>query len=105
MRKLVVAMVKPDVTDKVVQAGKKVGGAGATIVPARGTGVHEAKTFFGLVLEEQTDVILFLMDDGKVDSVLKAISEAGRFEEPGTGIAFVVPVEQAVGMVNSLHEG
>ncbi len=97
MLKLVIAMVKPDVTDNVVKAGKEASGAGATIVPARGTGIHEAKTFFGLVLEEQTDVILFVVPEGRADAVMEAIAKAGEFSEPGTGVAFVVPIEQAIG--------
>ena len=49
-------MIKTNVTDQIVTAAKSVGGTGATIIPARGTGIHEAKTFFGLTLEAQTDV-------------------------------------------------
>jgi len=99
---LIVAMVKTTETDRIVDAAKASGGTGATIIPARGTGIHEAKTFFGLTLEAQTDVVLFLLEEGLVDSVLKAIYEAGRFKEPGTGIAFVVDVERAVGLQSQI---
>ena len=54
--KLIIAMIKTNVTDQIVTAAKAAGGTGATIIPARGTGIHEAKTFFGLTLEAQTDV-------------------------------------------------
>jgi nitrogen regulatory protein PII len=87
--KSIVAMVKPNLTDMVVNSAKQVGATGATIIPASGTGAHEAKTFFGLSLDIRTDVVLFLVDDELVEPVLSAIKEAGRFSEPGTGIAFV----------------
>ena len=45
--KLIIAFVKPSITDTVVDAMKEAGATGATIVPARGTGIHEAKSFFG----------------------------------------------------------
>jgi nitrogen regulatory protein PII len=93
----IVAMVKPNLTDMVVKSAKKVGATGATIIPASGTGAHEAKTFFGLSLDIRTDVILFLVESELVEPVLAAIKEAGRFNEPGTGIAFVLAVEQTVG--------
>jgi nitrogen regulatory protein PII len=96
--KLIVSTVKTDVTDSVVEAAKAAGATGATIVPGHGTGIHEAKTFLGLTLEAQTDVIMFLLEEHLVEPVLKAIYDAGKFEEPGTGIAFVVPVEQVVGL-------
>lgn len=100
--KLIVVMVKTVMTDRVVDAAKTAGGTGATIIPARGTGIHEAKTFFGLTLEAQTDVVLFLLDERCVEQVLKAINEAGRFKEPGTGIAFVIDVESVVGLESQL---
>jgi nitrogen regulatory protein P-II 1 len=95
--KSIVAMVKPDLTDTVVNSAKKVGATGATIIPASGTGAHEAKTFFGLSLDIRTDVVIFLVDEEIVEPVLSAIKEAGRFSQPGTGIAFVLAVEQTAG--------
>ena len=41
--KLIVAFVKPRICDDVINAMKKAGATGATIIPARGTGIHEAK--------------------------------------------------------------
>jgi nitrogen regulatory protein P-II 1 len=95
--KSIIAMVKPDLTDKVVDSAKQAGATGATIIAASGTGAREAKTFFGLSLDIRTDVILFLVDGEIVDPVLSAIQTAGRFSEPGTGIAFVIAVEQTAG--------
>jgi nitrogen regulatory protein PII len=101
--KLIVANVKPDYSDKVVVAAKAAGATGATIISGRGTGVHEAKTFFGLTLEARTDVILFLVNESMVDPILEAISEAGKFKQPGTGIAFVLEVGQAIGLESQLQ--
>ncbi|MDZ7699618.1 MAG: hypothetical protein U5R49_22710 [Deltaproteobacteria bacterium] len=66
--KCIIVMVKPDLTDKVVDSAKAVGATGATIIPASGTGHKEAKTFFGLSLDIRTEVILFLVDDQSVDA-------------------------------------
>ena len=93
----IVAMVKPDLTDLVVNSAKEVGATGATIIPASGTGSHEAKTFFGLSLEIRTDLVLFLVGSELVEPILSVIKEVGRFSEPGTGIAFVLSVEQIAG--------
>ena len=101
--KLIIATVKTDVTDSVVDAAKEAGATGATIIPSRGTGIHEAKTFFGLTLEAQTDSIMFLLEEHFVDPVIKAIYEAGHFEKPGTGIAFVLSVDQAIGLESQIE--
>jgi nitrogen regulatory protein P-II 1 len=102
--KSIVAMVKPDLTAMVVNSAKEAGATGATIIPASGTGAHEAKTFFGLSLDIRTDVVIFIVDGEIVESVLSAIKEAGRFNEPGTGIAFVLAVEQTVGFESQLSK-
>ena len=101
-QKCIIAMVKPNLTDRVVESAKKACATGATIIAASGTGAGEAKTFFGLCLDIRTDLILFLVNDAIVEPLLKAIKEAGRFSEPGTGIAMVLPVEQTAGMESQI---
>ena len=102
--KLILASVKADITDNVVDAAKAAGATGATIIPARGTGIHEAKTFFGLTLEAQTDIIMFLIEEHIVTKVLDTIKQAGEFHKPGTGIAFVLPVEHVVGLDSQMEQ-
>jgi nitrogen regulatory protein PII len=102
--KCIIAMVKPDLTDQVVNSAKKAGATGATIIAASGTGAGEAKTFFGLSLDIRTEVVLFLVDEAIVESILSAIKKAGRFSEPGTGIALVLPVEQTAGMESQMSK-
>ncbi len=102
--KLVLSSVKSDITDHIVDEAKNAGATGATIIPARGTGIKEAKTFFGLSLEAQTDIILFLVEEHLVTKILDAIKEAGKFHKPGTGIAFVIPVEHVVGLESQMEK-
>ena len=102
--KVIFATLKPDVTDVIVDAAKSAGATGATIITARGTGVREAKTFFGLSLEMQTDVVLFVLFADKVDAVLRAVVEEGKLCEPGVGIAFVLPLEQAAGLESQIEK-
>ena len=41
--KVIIAALKPNVTDQVVDAAKARGISGATIIPGRGTGMGEAQ--------------------------------------------------------------
>jgi len=102
--RLLIAAVKPNVTDIIVDAAKAAGATGATIITARGTGVREAKTFFGLSLETQTDVVLFVLFADRVDTVLRAIVDEGKLCEPGAGVAFVLPLEQAAGLESQIEK-
>jgi len=102
--KLIIAFVKPSITDSVVDAMKEAGATGATIVPARGTGIHEAKSFFGLSIEDQTEIIVFLVEEHVVENLIQVIHKAGKFDQPGTGIAFVLPVEHIVGLESQMKK-
>ena len=101
--KLVLAPVKTHKTDPIVDAAKAVGATGATIIPARGTGMREAQTFFGLTLEDQTDIIMFVVEEHFVPTVMEAVKTAGEFHKPGTGIAFVVPIDKVVGLESQMQ--
>lgn len=102
--KIILASVKSDITDKIVDAAKATGATGATIIHARGTGIREAKTFFGLSLEAQTDIIMFLLEESLVAQVLETIGRVGEFNKPGTGIAFVLPVDQVIGLESQIEK-
>ena len=96
--KVIFAALKPNVTDHVVDAAKECGISGATIIPGRGTGQEDARTFLGLALEMHTDVVIFLAEEELVQPVMEAIHKAGRLDEHGTGVVFVLPVEQVAGI-------
>ena len=101
--KLILSSVKAGISDHIVDAAKGAGATGATIIPARGTGIHEAKTFFGLSLEAQTDIVMFLVEEHLVTKILNTIKEAGEFHKPGTGIAFAIPIEHVVGLESQME--
>lgn len=102
--KLIMALVKPHITDNIIDAMKEAGATGASVIPARGTGIHEAKTFFGLSIEDQTDIIVFLVEEHVVNRLLEVIQTAGKFDKPGTGIAFVLPIDTAIGLESQMKK-
>lgn len=104
--KMIVVFVEDKKTDAVMDAARAAGATGSTIINnARGEGLKVSKTFFGLSLETQRDVVLFLVEEHRSRHILEEISRAGRFDdEPGTGIAFQIDVEDAVGIVHQAQE-
>ena len=100
--KLIVALVDDDKTDQIMQAARMAGATGATVLEeARGQGLKRSRTFFGLNLETQRDMLLFLVEEHLSRHILEEINRAGKFDdEPGTGIACQLDVEDAVGIVH-----
>lgn len=103
--KLLIALVEDDKTDQVLKAARDAGATGATVLnQARGEGLKKPKTFFGLTLETQRDMLLFLVEEHLSRAILETISEAGEFErKPGAGIAFQIDVEDAVGVTQQIQ--
>lgn len=100
--KLIIAFVEDNKTDEVMDAAREAGATGCTVINnARGEGIAENKTFFGLTLASQRDVVLLLVEEHLSRSILEHIGKVGKFDEkPGTGIAVVIDVEDAVGVVH-----
>lgn len=104
--KLIIAFVNDDVTDVVLEASREAGATGATVINnARGEGIQQTKTFFGLTLETQRDVLLLLVEEHLSREILEKISAVGEFDNsPGSGIAFQIDVEDAVGVSHQIKE-
>ena len=104
--KLILAFVEDAKTDDVMHAAREAGATGCTVISnARGEGLAEAKTFFGLTLTTQRDVVLLLVEQHLARDILEHIGEVGEFDaKPGTGIAVMVDVEDAVGVVHQAQE-
>ena len=104
--KLLVAFLEDSKTDKVMEAARKAGATGATVINnARGEGLKQSKTFFGLSLETQRDVVLFLVEQHLSRHILEKIGEVGEFDtSPGTGIAIQIDVEDAVGVAHQIEQ-
>ena len=102
--KLIIALVEDDKTEKVLDAAREAGATGATVINhARGEGLIRSKSFFGLTLETQRDVLLFLVEEHLSRKILEKIAKVGEFDiKPGTGIAFQVDVEDAVGVAQQV---
>jgi nitrogen regulatory protein PII len=104
--KLIIAFVEDSVTENIMEAARQAGATGATIINnARGEGIETSKTFFGLTLETQRDVILFLVEEHLSRRILETINTVGQLEEkPGNGIAIQIDVEDAIGVTRQVRE-
>ncbi|MDJ0654560.1 MAG: P-II family nitrogen regulator [Xanthomonadales bacterium] len=103
--KLIIAFVDDTKTEDIMNAAREAGATGATVVTnARGEGVEEKKSFFGLTLSSQRDIVLLIVEEHLSRHILEHIGEVGEFDAtPGTGIAVVLDVEDAVGVAHQIE--
>nr|WP_086941051.1 P-II family nitrogen regulator [Thaumasiovibrio occultus] len=103
--KMIIAFVEDSKTDAVLDAARGAGATGATVINnARGEGLNKRKTFFGLTLEVQRDVLLFVVEEHLARGILEKIAEVGEFDaESGQGIAVQLDIEDAVGVTHQIQ--
>lgn len=104
--KLIIALTDDSITDVVVEAARAKGATGSTIINnARGEGIKASSTFFGLSLDTQRDVVLMLVEEHLSREILETIAKVGKFDDSsGSGIAFSIDVEDAVGVRHQMLE-
>jgi len=104
--KLIIAFVEDSKTDAVLDAAREAGATGCTVVNhARGEGIKKSKTFMGLTLATQRDVLLLLVEEHLSRHILERVGEAGEFDAtPGTGIAIQIDVEDAIGVLHQAEK-
>ncbi|NLM42895.1 MAG: P-II family nitrogen regulator [Clostridiales bacterium] len=100
---LIVTIVNRGFAEEVVEASKKAGAQGGTIMRGRGTGIHETAKIFGIPIEPEKEIVLTLIDRDKTEQVMASITEAVKLEKPGHGISFVLEVGKTVGICHDCN--
>lgn len=103
--KMIIVFVNDDKSNAVIKAAREAGATGATTISnARGEGAKPSKTFLGLTLETQRDVLLLLVEEHLSRYIMEEICRAGEFDDTsGTGIALQIDVEDAVGVSHQVQ--
>jgi nitrogen regulatory protein PII len=98
--KLIVALIADDRTDAILDTARAAGATGATVITnCRGEGLQPEKSFLGLELTTQRNMLMFLVAEPRAREILETIAKAARLDaEPGAGIAFQIAIEDAVGL-------
>lgn len=104
--KLLIALVEDSKTQTVIEAAREAGATGTTVINnASGEGMEKSKTFFGLTLETQRDMLLLLVEEHLSRHILETISQVGEFDtQKGAGMAFQIDVEDAVGITHQIEK-
>ncbi|TMW70325.1 P-II family nitrogen regulator [Alteribacter natronophilus] len=95
---LIVTIVNKGDAGTVVDASRRAGAEGGTILSGRGSGIHEQAKLLAMIIEPEKEIVLTLVTRDKVRQVLHRIEEEAGLNQPGKGIAFILPVEETIGI-------
>ena len=91
-------IVNSGYSELVMDAAKKLGARGGTVINARGTASKDAEKFFNITIEPEKEIVMILVPSAIKDDVLHALYQEAGLDTPGQGIAFALPVDSVVGL-------
>ncbi len=92
------AIVNDGYTDIVMEAAKKAGARGGTILTAHGTGNKDIERFFGIAITPEKEMVLILVREEIKNAVMEAIYRDAGISTKGQGIVFSTPISDALGL-------
>ena len=96
---VIFAIVDAGYAEDVMDVIRELGVRGGTILNARGVAREEAAAFFGISLHTEKDILMTVVDKKMKNPVLNAIYDKMDMSKHSKGIAFSLPVSEAVGLV------
>jgi hypothetical protein len=82
-----------------MDAAKEYGARGGTVIHARGTANNLAEKKFEIPVQPEKEMVMILVPSAIKDDILTALYRSVGLKTPGQGIAFSLPVDAAVGLL------
>ncbi len=100
--KLVLTVVKRGFETEVLEAAKKAGHLGATVMQAKGVSRQKRK-FLGFSIDPENTLVLMIVKDAIVLEVIKQIYAAVDFKSEASGMVFALPISMVAGLNDSQY--
>lgn len=94
----IIIIVDKGKAENVMEAAKKAGAKGGTIINARGSGIHETTKLFAMDIEPEKEKVMILSEEQYTKGIVDKIYEELEIDKPGNGIIFVQDVLQTYGI-------
>ena len=95
---VIFCIVNAGFSEAAMDAAKKCGARGGTVIHARGTANTEAEKIFGITVEPDKEIVMILVPEGLTDAILHGLYREVGLDTAGQGIAFALPVDKVVGL-------
>lgn len=94
----IIIIVDKGKAENVMEAAKKAGAKGGTIINARGSGIHETTKLFAMDIEPEKEKVMILSEEQYTKGIVDKIYEELEIDKPGNGIIFVQDVLHTYGI-------
>lgn len=98
MYQMIFTIVDRGKGELVVDAANKAGSRGATIINARGSGIHEREKFFGMEIEPEKEAVMIISQSDMSKKIVDSIKDDLDIDRPGNGIIFIQHISEIYGL-------
>ena len=95
---LLVAVANQGYTETIMDAARKAGAAGGTVLHAKGTGMEGAQRFLGVTLAAEKEMVFIVVERERRNPIMSAIMEEAGMSSKAKSIIFSLPVTSTAGM-------
>lgn len=95
---LLVTIVNEGFADKVMNAAKKCGANGGTLINARELGGKNSFKFFNMTMEPEKDVVLIVCKNEEKNKIMETIINKVGVKTEGQGMCFSLPIDTTLGL-------
>lgn len=95
---LVAAIVDRGFSGDVMEAAKKAGAGGGTVLHSRSIESEAATTFWGMSVQEEKEIVLILAKHESKKEIMRAISETCGMQSKAKGLVMSLPIDSVMGI-------
>lgn len=95
---LLISIAAQGTSDLVMDAAKKAGASGGTVIHAKGTGQEQAERFLGISLADEKDIIFIVTPTAKKNAIMRSVMENAGKTTVAKAIVFSLPVTDTAGL-------
>ena len=94
---VVIVMANRGYIDLVMDAARKAGASGGTVIHARGRGESGGEHFFGVTLAEEREIFYIVTPAADRIGIMQAIVKAAGLHTPAKAAVFSMPIQHLAG--------
>jgi len=104
---LILVIISRGYSDVVMEAARRAGATGGTVVNARGLGSKTAEKFFGITIQPEKELVYILAPERIKADIMREVCKDAGLNTAGKGIAFSLKVDDVLGVVkeSSIDKG
>lgn len=95
---LLVVIANQGYNEMVMDAARKAGAAGGTVLHAKGVGMKRAEKFLGVSLVSEKELVLIVTKTEQKNDIMRAIMKEAGMETKAKSLVFSLPVTSTAGL-------